>query len=60
MELDKNPMPRIDLFPRTIRVAHFIFDQLRHEGLTSHNSGGGPALDSALYDQQELDYGTQP
>lgn len=51
MEYDKNPMPQIDLFPRVTRLCHFIFDHLRSEGLSDHNSGGGPALDSALYDQ---------
>ncbi len=54
MESDKNPMPELDLFPnltRVCRVAHFIFDHLRSPGLSDHNRGGGPALDSALYDQ---------
>lgn len=54
METDKNVMPRFDLFPRTMRVVHFVFDQLRSEGLSDHNSGGGPALDKAMYEQPDL------
>jgi hypothetical protein len=63
METDKNPFPKLDLFPRCTRVFHFIFDHLQGSGLSEHNSGGGPALDKALYDgseQLELDYGTLP
>lgn len=65
MEPDKNPMPyfKLELLPRTCRVFHFIFDHLQSAGLSDHdrhNTGGGPALDKALYDQQELDYGTLP
>lgn len=48
MEFDKNPFPKIDLFPRLTRVVHFLFDHLQSEGLSNH--GGGPALDKALYD----------
>lgn len=46
-------MPKIDLFPRACRVAHFLFDQLRHSGLSEHGTGSGPALDAALYDGLE-------
>ncbi len=53
MEKDPNPMPQIDLFPRLGRLAHFLLDQMRHVGLSEHNSGGGPALDRALYDGVE-------
>lgn len=60
MESDKNPMPRLDLFPRITRVCHFIFDHLQSPGLSDHNTGGGPMLDRELYEQQELDYGTLP
>jgi hypothetical protein len=54
METDKNIMPRFDLFPRTMRVVHFLFDQLHDPGLSDHARGSGPALDRALYDQLEL------
>lgn len=70
MESNKNPLPKIDLFPRCTRVFHFIFDHLQDAGLSDHNTGGGPALDRMLYDQvqvhgflyegEELDYGTLP
>lgn len=50
MESDKNPLPQFDLFPRTMRVVHFIFDQLRDPGLSDHARGSGPALDRALYE----------
>lgn len=65
MESDPNPFPKmhLELLPRTCRVFHFIFDHLQSPGLSSHNTGGGPALDRALYDgpeQGELDYGTLP
>jgi hypothetical protein len=65
MESDKNPFPKFELglLPRTCRVFHFIFDHLQNAGMSDHNSGGGPALDRALYDgheQLELDYGTLP
>lgn len=65
MESDKNPFPKFELgiLPRTCRVFHFIFDHLQSAGLSDHNSGGGPALDRALYDgheQLKLDYGTLP
>ncbi len=54
MEADKNPLPKFDLFPRAMRVVHFLFDQLHSEGLSDHaNHGGGPALDEALYEQPE-------
>lgn len=61
MEPDKNPFPKFELpiLPRVCRVAHFLFDHLQAPGLSSHNRGGGPALDRELYDNQlELDYGT--
>lgn len=53
MESDKNPFPKFEIIsmPRLCRLAHFIFDQLRSEGLSSHNRGAGPMLDEALYDQ---------
>lgn len=63
MEYDKNPFPKIDLFPRLSRLCHFIFDHLQDAGLSDHNTGGGPALDRALNDdpnQMEFDYGTLP
>lgn len=50
MEQDKNPFPKIDLFPRLTKVVHFLFDQLQNTGLSDHNRGGGPALDRALYE----------
>lgn len=62
MEQDKNPFPKIDLFPRLTRVVHFLFDHLQSEGLSSHNSGGGPMLDRELYDdpnQLQLDFEAQ-
>lgn len=31
-------------------AAHFLFDQIRHIGISEHtNRGGGPALDRAIY-----------
>lgn len=63
MEYDKNPFPKIDLFPSLTKLAklgHFLCDHIRHAGLSDHNTGGGPALDAALYDQPaqlEFQYG---
>lgn len=57
MEADPNPMPRFDLFPRLTRLAHFLLDHIQSPGLSDHARGGGPALDSELYDQLELPYG---
>lgn len=31
MESDPNPIDHIDLFPRTMRVVHFLFDQYHDE-----------------------------
>lgn len=57
MESDPNPFPKIDLFPRLTKLAHFLFDQLQNEGISDHqNRGGGPALDRALYDEPQLVY----
>lgn len=60
MEQDKNQFPKIDLFPRVTKVVHFLFHQMQNTGLSDHNRGGGPALDRALYgeEQLELDFGT--
>lgn len=58
VETDPNPMPPdFNLFPRCRAVFHFIFDQLQSPGLSDHdrhNTGGGPALDRALYEQGDL------
>lgn len=62
MEKDKNPFPKIELFPRLSRLTHFLFDHLQSEGLSDHNSGGGPMLDRELYDnpdQLQLDFESQ-
>lgn len=53
MNYDKNPLPQFDLFPRLMRLTHFIFDQLHDPGLSDHARGAGPALDAALYDGSE-------
>lgn len=53
MEADKNPFPKIDLFPRVTKVVSFIFRRLEAE---TENTGGGPMLDRELYDQLELPY----
>lgn len=67
MEKDQNPMPQFDLLPGlpVIRkVGRFLGSLLVpfHTGapdcMSTHNRGGGPALDRALYEQGELDYGT--
>lgn len=53
MEKDPNPLPHFKIIdPRELLcgAAHFLFDHLRHNGLSEHNRGGGPALDRALYD----------
>lgn len=55
MEADQNPLPRIDLFPRVTRLAHFIFDHITSEGLSDHNTGAAPMLDSYLYDQVQTE-----
>lgn len=66
MEVDKNPLPELHLFPRLERVGHFIkrlvsfLPECAPDHMSNHyrpNSGGGPALDRGLYDQQEFDYG---
>ena len=57
MESDKNPFPKLDLLPgaSTIRrIGHFLFGQLQHEGLSDHNTGAAPMLDSHLYDQVQV------
>ena len=54
MEADKNPFPKIDLFPileTAKKIGHFLFDHITSPGLSDHNTGGGPALDRALYDE---------
>lgn len=60
MEADKNPFPNIDLFPRITRIAKaigglFCLHQLSpiSEHFQQENTGGGPALDRALYDQPD-------
>ena len=53
MERDPNPIPKIELFSPldTIKkIGHFLFDHIQAPGLSSHNRGGGPALDRELYD----------
>ena len=63
MELDKNPFPQLDLFPRVTRVVHFIFDHIQAPGLSDHaNRGGAPMLDRELYDnpdQLQIDFEAQ-
>lgn len=60
MEVDKNPFPKIDLFPRLTKIAHFLLDHIQGPGLSDHaNRGGGPALDRELYDQPQLDFEAQ-
>lgn len=63
MEADKNPFPKIDLFPRLTKLAHFLFDHLQNEGISDHaNRGAAPMLDRELYDnpdQLRFDYGTE-
>lgn len=55
MESNKNPniMPEIkviDFREILCGAAHFLFDQIRHIGISEHtNRGGGPALDRAIY-----------
>jgi hypothetical protein len=36
MDKEQIPFPKIDLFPRVTRIAHFLLDQLHHEGKSSH------------------------
>lgn len=63
MEKDKNPFPTLDLFPRLTRVGQFLGRLVSFlpteapDYMSNHNRGGGPALDRALYEQQEFDYG---
>lgn len=51
--MKSDPFPRMEFFPRVCRVAHFLLDHIRSEGLSDHNSGGGPMLDRKLYDRPE-------
>lgn len=55
MEADRNPLPRIDLFPRVTRLAHFLLDHITSEGMSDHNTGAGPMLDRVLYDEVQVD-----
>lgn len=50
MEYDKNPFPKIDLFPRITRLTNFLLGR----SIEVENTGGGPALDRALYDDPQL------
>lgn len=47
-------MKIIDLKDLTLKSLHFVADHIRHIGISSHssNTGGGPALDRALYETQ--------
>jgi hypothetical protein len=56
MEKDKNPIPKIDLFPRISRVFHFMFDHIQCEGLSSHINKGGAAM---LDEQLQIDFEEQ-
>lgn len=59
MEADPNPFPKLELFnplDQLKKIAHFLFDHIQSPGLSDHNSGGGPALDRALYDQPQLEF----
>ena len=69
VEVDKNIMPEIELFPRLERVGHFIkrlvtFLPLEApDHMSEHYRGGAALLDRELYDipqetQDQLDYGT--
>lgn len=55
MESDKNPFPKLDLFPRLTNLSRFLLGTLHAE---TENTGGAPMLDRELYEQMELDYGT--
>lgn len=53
MEQNKNIFPEFHLFPRVERVVHFMFDHIRHEGISSHrNTGAAPLLDSHMDNEQ--------
>lgn len=50
MDKEQIPFPKIDLFPRVTKAAHFLLDQLRHQGLSDH------APHETLDDSSEYDH----